>query len=237
MTIPDVYPLHICQSSDLFEVIKDRSQAVALIRGYRFDPQAMNRLRSVLSVTTHDIFRVDDNGILDLAATQILRGELRVRKDPCERSNEENRFYLDWIMTYRNDCRVIADFLRTSVQNILALAAIESDFGHNRWARDGNNYFSLSTPRDKTLPYQIGLQVGMSDPKTGMAKYEDFFHSAKSFAETKGQLVKGHMEPDRFATILHTRANMGQSPEGPIDDYVQKLTTIVRSLELRLNCV
>jgi len=237
VSIPDVFPLHLCQSSDLFEEVNERSEAVALLRGYRNDPAAMNRLRAVLSVTTMDVFRQDDNDVLDAAAGQILRGELRVRRDPCERKSEENRFYLDWILAYRNDAQQASVDLRTSVQNILALAAVESDFGRNRWAREANNFYALSTRRDQKLPYQIGFVVALGDPKIGMAKYEDFFHCTKSFAETKGQLIKGHVDPHRFATILHTQGNMGNGPEGPIMGYVAEVMRVIRELELRLDCV
>jgi hypothetical protein len=227
---------HQCFSDDLFEEVTDRAAAEALLRGYRGDAAAMDRLRAVLAVTDQDIFRRSENAVLAAAAGKILKGELRVKKDPCERKSAENRQYLDWILAYRNDAAEIAATLKTSVQNILGLAAVESEFGKNRWAREGNNFFALSTTRDKPLPGQIGLMIAMGDPKLGMAKFQDFLACGKAFAQTTGQIILDEADPARFAATLQNRGKFGTGPQGPIHGYVKELTDVIREMAIRLNC-
>lgn len=236
MAQPKIKLAHQCRSDDRFEAVTDRDSAEALLHGYLGDAAAMHRLRVVLSATDENVFRHDDRVVLAAAAGKILKGELRVKKDPCERKNAENRQYLDWILAYRTDARWVADTLKTTVQNILGLAAVESEFGTNRFAKDGKNFFALSTSREKPLPGQIGLMIAMGNPNVGMAKFPDFLTCAKAFAQVRGQLILGEADPARFATILQTRGKFGIGPRGPILGYVKELTAVIRDVAIRLNC-
>jgi hypothetical protein len=233
---PTIRPAHQCSSLDRFETVTDRSEAEALLGEYRGDRVAMHRLREILSDTTPDIFRHDDQRVLTLVAGKIVQGELRVIKSPCSRKNDENRRYLDWIVRHRNDVLEAADILQTTVQNILGLAAVESDFGQNRFATDGNNFFALSTTRQNPLPGQIGLMIAQGDPNIGMARFEDFQAPSKAFALTSGQMVKGEIDPARFATILQSRGKFGTGPRGPVPGYLNQLTEVIHELAIRLNC-
>jgi hypothetical protein len=196
----------------------------------------MHRLREILAVTDQDMYRRDDHDVLEAAAGKLLKGELRVKKDPCERKNEENRRYLDWILAHREDCKEIAATLKTTAQNILGLAAMESDFGRNRFVTDGNNFFALSTTRQNPLPGQIGLAIAMGDPNTGMAKFPDFLTCARAFAQTKGQLILNVTDPASFASTLQNRGKFGVGPRGTLPAYVKDLTRIIHELAIRLSC-
>jgi hypothetical protein len=206
------------------------------LRGYLGDAAAMHKLREILSTTYQDVFRHDDHAILAVAAGKLVKGELRVKRDPCERKNEENRRYLDWILAHREDAMEIAATLKTTVQNILGFTALESDFGRNRFVMEGNNFFALSTTRQNPLPGQIGLMIAMGDPNVGMAKFEDFLTCGKAFVQTKGQLILNVTDPARFATTLQNRGKFGQGPQGPLTAYVKDLTNVIHELAIRLNC-
>ena len=236
MAQPTIKPAHQCSSNDRFEAVTDRNAAEALLRGYRGDAAAIHRLRAILSATDPDVFRYGDQVVLAVAAGKLVKSELRVKKDPCERKNEENRRYLDWILKHRNDAIEVAATLKTTVQNILVLAAVESDFGRNRFVREGNNFFALSTTRQNPLPGQIGLMIAMGDPNVGMAKFQDFLTCGKAFAQTRGQLIKGETDPARFASTLQNRGKFGIGPQGALPAYVKQLTGVIHELAIRLNC-
>jgi hypothetical protein len=236
MSQPEIKPAHQCQSDDRFELVTERSTAEALLRGYRGDAVAMHRLRELLATTDQNVFRYDDHVALAVAATKIVKGELRVRKDPCERKDERNRRYLDWIMKYRHDTVDVAADLRTTIQNILGLAAFESDFGRSRFATHGNNLFGLSTSKDKPLPGQIGIMLNQANPDQGMSMFPDYLTSANAFAQTKGQLIKGETEPAKFASILQNRGQFGLVFNRPLATYVEDLTKVIHEIAIRLHC-
>jgi hypothetical protein len=196
----------------------------------------MHRLRELLATTDQNVFRYDDHVALAVAATKIVKGELRVRKDPCERKDERNRRYLDWIMKYRHDTVDVAADLRTTIQNILGLAAFESDFGRSRFATHGNNLFGLSTSKDKPLPGQIGIMLNQANPDQGMSMFPDYLTSANAFAQTKGQLIKGETEPAKFASILQNRGQFGLVFNRPLATYVEDLTKVIHEIAIRLHC-
>jgi hypothetical protein len=204
-----IKPAHQCSADDRFELVTDRGVAEALLRGYRGDAVAMHRLRGMLAVADQDVFRRDDHVVLAIAAGKMVKGELRVKWDPCERTKEENRRYLDWILKHRRDAIDVAATLRTTVQNILGLAAVESDFGSSRFVRDANNFFALTTTPKEPLPGQIGYMIAMADPNVVIAKFEDFLACAKAFAQTRGHVVQGVTDSAAFALILQNQVKFG----------------------------
>jgi hypothetical protein len=236
VSLPEIKAAHQCTSDDRFEAVPDRHAAETLLRSYLGDAQAMHKLRAALSVTDQNVFRLDDHVVLEAAVGKVVKGELRVKKDPCERKDAKNRLYLDWIKDYRRDAIEIASMLRTSLQNILGFSAMESDFGRNRFARDANNFFSLTTTKKDALPGQIGFMVAMGDPNVVVAKFEDYLGSGKAFAKTKGQLILSETDPVRFAFILQNRGNFGMAPDGPLPGYAKEMGQVIHDLQIRLNC-
>ncbi len=236
MSLVELKPAHQVFTDDRYEIVYERERAEALVRGYRGDAVAMHTLREMLATGDQNVFHRDDGVVLALIATKIVKGELRVRKDPCERKNEKNRRYLDWILRHKADTVDIAAGLRTTLQNVLGLAAFESDFGRNRNTLIGNNYFSLMTTKDEPLPGQIGLLMSQADQNLGVAKFQDYLSCAKAFAQTIGQFIVGEPDPARFASIIQTRGKFGINVRGPLPTYVEELTNVIHEVAIRLNC-
>jgi hypothetical protein len=113
---------------------------------------------------------------------------------------------------------------------------VESNLGRSRFVTDGNNFFGLTTTREKPLPGQIGIAIGMGDPNVGMAKFPDFLACGKAFAQTRGQLILGESDPARFASILQDRSGFGSGPRDTVPDYVNELIRVIHELAIRLNC-
>ncbi|HTS27025.1 MAG TPA: hypothetical protein VMH81_14215 [Bryobacteraceae bacterium] len=237
MSLPEIKPAHLCFTDDRYEAVTERNSAEALVRAYRGDSSAMHRLRELLAQTDQDVFRRDDNTVLALAAGKLVKGELRVKKDPCERKSEKNRRYLDWILKYGYDTIDIAASLRTTIPNILGLAAVESDFGRNKYAVFANNFFKLTASREEPLPGQMGLLMDGADPKVGMAKFKDYLSSARAFAKTKGQFIVGETNPERFVSILQDRAKFGTDARSrPLPKYAEDLAEVIHDMAIRMNC-
>ena len=237
MSLVEIKPAHQCFTDDHFEAVTERSTAEALLRGYGGDAAAMHKLRELLAQTDPDVFRRDDPTVLSLAAGKLVKRELLVKKDPCERRNEKNRKYVDWIATYRYDTIDVAASLRTTIPNILGLAALESDFGHSRYAVFANNFFKLTASKDQPLPGQLGLMVDGADPNIGMAKFKDYLSCAQAFAQTKGQFILGETDPVRFASILQERAHSGLDVRSrPLPTYIEDLADTIHQVAIRLHC-
>lgn len=236
MSLVELKPAHEVFSDDRYEIVNERDRAETLVRAYRGDAVAMHRLREMLARVDQNVFRHDDQTVLAAVASKIVKGELRVRKDPCARNDEKNRLYLDWIWRYRADSVDVAASLRTTIQNILGLAAFESDFGRSRDALMGNNFFSLSTTRDEPLPGQLDLMLAQADPNVGMAKFQDYQTCAWAFAKTKGQVVVGETEASKFAAALQKQGRSGTAKRGPRSTYAEELIGVIREVAIRLNC-
>ncbi|HLK68916.1 MAG TPA: hypothetical protein VKU19_36040 [Bryobacteraceae bacterium] len=236
MSLVELKPSHECFTDERYEAVTGRDAAQSLLRGYRGDAVAMHQLREMIARMDMNVFRHDDNTLLEIAAAKIAKGEILVKKDPCERKNEKNRKYLDWIKWYGTDTIDVAFSLRNTLPNILGLAAFESDFGNNRYATFGNNFFKLMTDKDNPFPGQIGMMMDMADPKMGMAKFSNYLASAWAFAQTKGQFIVGETNPERFASILQDRAKFGVNARGPIPGYIDELTNVIHEIAIRVNC-
>lgn len=77
-----------------------------------------------------------------------------------------NVIAVTFVSKHKAACQPIADQLDVPVENILGLAAQESQYGSGRIARELNNYFSLHAP----APLQIGEEAPMSNARIKVAK-------------------------------------------------------------------
>jgi hypothetical protein len=236
MAFSEIRPAHDCTANDDFESL-DGSSATALLDRYRHDSVAMQRLRLALFATNEQsVHSMNDHEVLVAAHGKLIKGQLKAKKDLCDKRDEKNRKYRDFIDAHRDDAAKIAATLRNNVENILGLSALESSFGSSRFAVEGSNFFGLHGSSKAPLPNQKSLIPAKGDPTVGMAVYENYLASAESFAKTKGQLVIAVTDPRRFATILQTKGKFGIGPTGPIQSYVGDLVNVIGNVAKRLNC-
>jgi len=119
------------------------------------------------------------------------------------------------------------------VENILGLAAQESEWGRGRIARTYNNYFSMHAP----APLQIRDEPALHDAKVRVAVFDSFLASAQSFAQRFGAGVKGKANADEFAAALvKNHFNSGDSKKGGRDGFARYLADIIKNTKVRMEC-
>ena len=94
----------------------------------------------------------------------------------------------------RKDCETIANGLEITLENVIGLAAEESEYGRGRIAKEYNNYFSMHAP----APFQMRSEPARNDAKVQVAVFDLFSKCAQSFASTYGPSIRGKSDPDRI---------------------------------------
>lgn len=138
-----------------------------------------------------------------------------------------------FINRYRSACEQVAASLDVPMENILGLAAQESQYGTGRIARELNNYFSMHAP----APLQIGAEPPKGNAKIKVAKFSSFLNCAQSFAARYGSAVRGKKEPLDFANAL-VRAgfNSGDASNGGRAGFAHYLAGIISVVKARATC-
>jgi flagellum-specific peptidoglycan hydrolase FlgJ len=140
---------------------------------------------------------------------------------------------VDFVRKIHADCKTLADQLDVPVENLLGLAAEESQYGSGRIAKTYNNYFSMHAP----APFQKGAVPSQKNPKVKVATYDSFFKCGESFVERFGDRIRGIKDPTEFAkTLVKVHFNTGDSKTGGRDDFVPYLVQIIKSVKVRMIC-
>jgi hypothetical protein len=138
-----------------------------------------------------------------------------------------------FINQYRQACAQVATQLDVPVENILGLAAQESQYGTGRIAKEYNNYFSMHAP----APFQIGAQSPLGNPKIKVAQFSNFLQCAQSFAARYGSAVKGKKDPLEFAqTLVRIGFNSGNAANGGRAGFANYLAGIIKIVKERMTC-
>ena len=140
-----------------------------------------------------------------------------------------------FVHKYKVDCeKVISEYkLDVPVENILGLAASESEYGKGRIAGELNNYFSMRAP----APFQTGQESAQGDPRVIVAKFGSFYQGAQSFSRRFGDAVRGKKDPREFAQALMAKGyNTGNAKTGGRDGFVNYLIGIINAVKGRLSC-
>jgi len=138
-----------------------------------------------------------------------------------------------FVKTIQADCKTLADQIDVPVENVVGLAAEESEYGSGRIAKTYNNYFSMHAP----APYQNGAVPSLKNPKLKVATYDTFLKCGQSFVERFGDSVRGIKDPTEFAkALVKVHFNTGDSKTGGRDDFVPYVVQIIGSVKVRMNC-
>ncbi len=138
-----------------------------------------------------------------------------------------------FVNKHRVDCATIATMLKIPVENILGLAAHESQYGTGRIAREYNNYFSMHAP----APLQTGAVAPLGNAKIKVATYDSFLQCGQSFAQRFGSTLIGKSDPLDFANaLIRCGFNSGNSANGGRTGYAQLIVDIVKVVKTRMEC-
>ncbi|MBV7407027.1 glucosaminidase domain-containing protein [Enterobacter sp. ENT03] len=138
-----------------------------------------------------------------------------------------------FVQEHIRDSEIIAKQLDVPVENILGLAAAESQYGTGRIAREYNNYFSMHGP----APLQSDQVHPQGSAKTWVATYPSFLTCGRSFAVRFGNAVRGKKDAVAFVNALvSVNFNTGNHATGGTDGYVKKTSDIIMMVKRRMAC-
>jgi len=138
-----------------------------------------------------------------------------------------------FVQKYEHDSAVVAKLLNVPTENILGLAAHESQYGEGRIANEDFNYFSMHAP----APLQTGEDAAKGNAKVKVAKYTSFLLSAQSFAARYGDVVRGKTDPMEFAqALVRAHFNTSDPRTGGATNYAKKVADAIGMVKVRLQC-
>ncbi|EAW8149235.1 hypothetical protein GJ200_19710 [Salmonella enterica subsp. enterica] len=138
-----------------------------------------------------------------------------------------------FVQQHLKECELIAKQLNVPVENILGLAAAESQYGTGRIAREYNNYFSLHAPAS----FQSGEIHPHGNRKTRVAIFPSFSICARSFAIKYGNAVRDVKDALAFCdALVKAGFNSGDSRTGGTDNYAKKTADIIIMVGRRMAC-
>jgi flagellum-specific peptidoglycan hydrolase FlgJ len=144
-----------------------------------------------------------------------------------------NQQAVSFVFEHYAEAKQLADKVNVPVENILGLAAEESQYGTGSIAQECKNYFSLHAP----AKFQIGSQPARGDPSVKVAKFQSFKDCGESFIASYGERIRNKTDPHEFARALITaRFNSGKSADGGRDDFADYLADIIRAVKIRTAC-
>jgi flagellum-specific peptidoglycan hydrolase FlgJ len=149
-------------------------------------------------------------------------------RDPCN-----NLEAVQFVQDHLEDAKKLASEAEVPVENMLGLAAQESQYGAGRIAREYKNYFSMHAP----AMFQTREEPALNDPKVQVAVFDSFYQSGRSFLARFGDAIHGKSDPDAFAqALVKAGFNSGKAATGGRDNFAHYLADIIRMVQRRMAC-
>ena len=140
---------------------------------------------------------------------------------------------VEFVSKYKNDAALLAKMYDLPTENILGLAAHESQYGGGRIAKDNNNFFSMHAP----APLQIGEDTARGNSKVKVARYNSFYQCGQSFLLRFGAAVKGVHDPKAFGqALVKARFNSRSSANGGRYGYASLVADAIKMVKVRMTC-
>ena len=140
---------------------------------------------------------------------------------------------VEFVYKFQNDASRLAQQVNVPTENILGLAAEESQYGAGRIATTINNYFSMHAP----APLQIGEEPAHGNPSVKVAKFNSFYQSGQSFIAIYGSSIRNLSDPAQFGkALVRVNFNPGDAARGGRTGFVEYLAEIIEVVKLRMGC-
>ncbi len=132
-----------------------------------------------------------------------------------------------FVDAHLTDTQKAADRLGIPVENILGVAALESQWRNSRIAIQGNNFFGINYP----APHAAGPLPTPAGGTTTYSRFTSYAESLKSFVAIAGSLIQGTSDPEAFAAALQNSGKFGVYKNGAkVPIYVPKVAATIRGL-------
>jgi RHS repeat-associated protein len=139
---------------------------------------------------------------------------------------------VEFIAAHRADAAILAAVLMVPTENILGLSGIESAWGNNRFAQEGNNFFSLHGGAN--APFANGRMTAARSGQP-MSTFPSYLLSGYSFIAQFGPAVFLKSSPESFTrALVSVHFNSGKSSDGGNSNFVRDTVNSINNTRERM---
>ena len=142
---------------------------------------------------------------------------------------------IDFIHAHQVDAIVLGKQLEVPPEYFLGLSGWESTWGANRFAQEGNNFFSLHG--GSTAPFANGSIKGRLPPYVSLSTFASYLDCGRSFIAQYGSFLRGVNTPLAFAhALVKSGFNSGDAKTGGNPNFVENTQTGIHMVVSRAAC-
>lgn len=142
---------------------------------------------------------------------------------------------IDFIHAHQADATVLGTQLDVPSEFFLGLSGWESTWGANRFAVEGNNFFSLHG--ESNAPFASGSMKGRLPPYVSLSTFPSYLDCGRSFIAQYGSFLKGAKSPLVFAqALVRSGFNSGDAKTGGNTNFVANTQTGIHMVVSRAAC-
>jgi hypothetical protein len=120
---------------------------------------------------------------------------------------------IDFIHAHQADAVVLGKQIDVPAEFLLGLSGWESTWGANRFATEGNNFFSLHG--SATAPFANGSIKGRLPPYVSLSTFPSYLACGQSFLAQYGSFLRGAKSSLAFAqALIKSGFNSGDAKTG-----------------------
>lgn len=141
----------------------------------------------------------------------------------------------DFIHTHQDSANALAKTSGVSADYLLGLSGWESQWGANRFAMLGNNFFSLHG--GAKAPFATGSMLATRPPYASLSMFPSYFASGQSFLAQYGTGLSQASDPTAFAQqLIKNHFNSGNAKTGGNPNFVANTVTGINMVIRRKGC-
>ena len=142
---------------------------------------------------------------------------------------------ISFIHAHQADANTLGKQLQIPAAYILGLSGWETTWGDNRFAKEGNNFFSLHGNAE--APFATGFMKAAKPPHASLSTFPSFLASGQSFVAQYGAHLQGASTPLAFAqALIKSHFNSGNAATGGNSHFVENTQTGIYMVISRGKC-
>jgi hypothetical protein len=171
-------------------------------------------------------------GLGSAAVAQAAQNTDKPRKQPCP-SGPAN--VSDFIHAHQAEADALSKTSGVPSDYLLGLSGWESQWGANRFAAQGNNFFSLHG--GASAPFANGSMQALRPPYASLSTFPSYFASGQSFLSQYGSGLSSATSPTAFAQqLIKNHFNSGNAKTGGNPNFIPNTVTGIGMVARRKGC-
>jgi RHS repeat-associated protein len=141
----------------------------------------------------------------------------------------------DYIHAHQADADALSKQSGVPADDLLGLSGWESQWGANRFAAQGNNFFSLHG--GASAPFANGSMQALRPPFASLSTFPSYIASGQSFLSQYGNALSAATSPKAFAQqLVKNHFNSGNAATGGNSNFVANTVTGIGMVTRRKGC-